>query len=162
FDGGGRGDARASRHVAIHQDVETRNALRLQPAGRAEHVQAARDVADPAPLARLPKRRGRLVEPYRHAVAKQRAHGNPDLFLHLRCVSALSSIRNAARCVNDSSQRDFTRLESRDTMRTDREDHMTNEQALALFEEAGALLTGHFKLSSGLHSDRYLEKFRLV
>jgi orotate phosphoribosyltransferase len=39
---------------------------------------------------------------------------------------------------------------------------MTNEEALALFEKAGALLTGHFKLSSGLHSDQYLEKFRLV
>lgn len=39
---------------------------------------------------------------------------------------------------------------------------MTNEQALALFEQAGALLKGHFKLSSGLHSDQYLEKFRLA
>lgn len=39
---------------------------------------------------------------------------------------------------------------------------MTNNEALALFEQAGALLTGHFLLSSGLHSDRYLEKFRLV
>lgn len=38
---------------------------------------------------------------------------------------------------------------------------MTNEQALALFEEAGALLVGHFRLSSGLHSGRYLEKCRL-
>jgi orotate phosphoribosyltransferase len=39
---------------------------------------------------------------------------------------------------------------------------VTNDQALALFEEAGALLSGHFKLSSGLHSDQYLEKFRLA
>lgn len=39
---------------------------------------------------------------------------------------------------------------------------MTNEEALALFEQAGALLTGHFLLSSGLHSGQYLEKFRLV
>jgi orotate phosphoribosyltransferase len=39
---------------------------------------------------------------------------------------------------------------------------MTNDEAYALFEQAGALLTGHFLLSSGLHSDRYLEKFRLV
>jgi len=38
---------------------------------------------------------------------------------------------------------------------------MTNKQALALFEEAGALLDGHFQLSSGLHSGRYLEKCRL-
>src|SRR5258706_13666782 len=39
---------------------------------------------------------------------------------------------------------------------------LTNDQALELFVNAGALLTGHFKLSSGLHSDTYLEKFRLV
>jgi orotate phosphoribosyltransferase len=39
---------------------------------------------------------------------------------------------------------------------------MTNEEAKSLFEQAGALLTGHFKLSSGLHSGQYLEKFRLA
>ncbi len=39
---------------------------------------------------------------------------------------------------------------------------LTNEDTFALFERAGALIAGHFKLSSGLHSDRYLEKFRLV
>jgi|DewCreStandDraft_4_1066084.scaffolds.fasta_scaffold93873_2 orotate phosphoribosyltransferase len=39
---------------------------------------------------------------------------------------------------------------------------MTNEEALALFQQSGALLTGHFLLSSGLHSGEYLEKFRLV
>jgi orotate phosphoribosyltransferase len=33
---------------------------------------------------------------------------------------------------------------------------------MELFRKAGALLTGHFKLSSGLHSGEYLEKFRLV
>ncbi len=30
------------------------------------------------------------------------------------------------------------------------------------FEDTGALLTGHFKLSSGLHSDRYLQCARLL
>lgn len=30
------------------------------------------------------------------------------------------------------------------------------------FEEAGALLTGHFRLSSGLHADRYLQCARLL
>ena len=30
------------------------------------------------------------------------------------------------------------------------------------FEETGALLTGHFKLSSGLHSDRYLQCARVL
>ncbi len=39
---------------------------------------------------------------------------------------------------------------------------MNNDEALQLFERAGALLRGHFKLSSGLHSAEYLEKFRLV
>jgi orotate phosphoribosyltransferase len=39
---------------------------------------------------------------------------------------------------------------------------VTNDEALALFQEAGALLSGHFKLSSGLHSGEYLEKFRLA
>ena len=39
---------------------------------------------------------------------------------------------------------------------------MTNDQAHSLFREAGALLSGHFMLSSGKHSDAYLEKFRLI
>ncbi len=39
---------------------------------------------------------------------------------------------------------------------------MTNEEALSMFREAGALMGGHFLLSSGKHSDAYLEKFRLV
>lgn len=39
---------------------------------------------------------------------------------------------------------------------------MTSEQVLILFQEAGALLSGHFRLSSGMHSGQYLEKFRLM
>lgn len=35
-------------------------------------------------------------------------------------------------------------------------------QAAAYLERTGALLHGHFRLSSGLHSDRYVEKFRLL
>lgn len=35
---------------------------------------------------------------------------------------------------------------------------MNNEEALREFEEAGALQKGHFILSSGLHSDTYLNK----
>lgn len=31
-----------------------------------------------------------------------------------------------------------------------------------LLEEAGALLTGHFLLTSGLHSDKYIEKMRIL
>ena len=34
---------------------------------------------------------------------------------------------------------------------------MTDAQVLDLFRQSGALLEGHFKLSSGLHSDRYLQ-----
>ena len=34
---------------------------------------------------------------------------------------------------------------------------MTDTEVLDLFRQAGALLEGHFKLSSGLHSDRYLQ-----
>lgn len=34
---------------------------------------------------------------------------------------------------------------------------MTESEVLALFRQAGALLDGHFRLSSGLHSDRYLQ-----
>lgn len=33
---------------------------------------------------------------------------------------------------------------------------------LADFQDTGALLTGHFRLSSGLHSDRYLQCARLL
>lgn len=38
---------------------------------------------------------------------------------------------------------------------------MSNE-AERLLREAGALLEGHFQLSSGKHSPRYVEKFRLL
>lgn len=33
---------------------------------------------------------------------------------------------------------------------------------MAAFEEAGALLHGHFQLASGRHSDAYIEKFNLL
>ena len=33
---------------------------------------------------------------------------------------------------------------------------------LKLLEDCGAMLEGHFRLTSGLHSDRYIEKFRLL
>lgn len=38
---------------------------------------------------------------------------------------------------------------------------MTKTEIERVFRECGALLTGHFLLSSGLHSDQYLEKFRV-
>lgn len=34
---------------------------------------------------------------------------------------------------------------------------MTEKEVLGLFEKYGALLKGHFKLSSGLHSEKYLQ-----
>src|SRR5215831_4432783 len=34
---------------------------------------------------------------------------------------------------------------------------MTDTEVLDLFRRSGALLEGHFRLSSGLHSDRYLQ-----
>ncbi|MFQ6007561.1 MAG: orotate phosphoribosyltransferase [Candidatus Zixiibacteriota bacterium] len=39
---------------------------------------------------------------------------------------------------------------------------MTQDEIIRLFEESGALLTGHFKLTSGRHSDVYYEKFTLL
>ena len=38
---------------------------------------------------------------------------------------------------------------------------MTPDEVLALLERRGAMLTGHFVLSSGLHSDRFIQKFRI-
>ena len=39
---------------------------------------------------------------------------------------------------------------------------MKSDEVLKLFEESGALLHGHFKLTSGRHSDVYYEKFALL
>jgi orotate phosphoribosyltransferase len=39
---------------------------------------------------------------------------------------------------------------------------MNNSEILKLFEDSGALLHGHFKLTSGRHSDVYYEKFKLL
>lgn len=38
---------------------------------------------------------------------------------------------------------------------------MTGEQLLERLRQRGALLSGHFRLSSGLHSDRFIQKFRI-
>jgi orotate phosphoribosyltransferase len=38
---------------------------------------------------------------------------------------------------------------------------MTSDAVLALLERRGAMLSGHFRLSSGLHSDRFIQKFRI-
>ncbi|MDD5766550.1 MAG: orotate phosphoribosyltransferase [Candidatus Marinimicrobia bacterium] len=39
---------------------------------------------------------------------------------------------------------------------------MTVESYENILKESGAVLTGHFLLTSGLHSDTYVEKFRLL
>ena len=41
--------------------------------------------------------------------------------------------------------------------RTSKRDLMDQDQILAMFRKSGALLEGHFRLTSGLHSDRYLQ-----
>ena len=38
---------------------------------------------------------------------------------------------------------------------------MTSAEVVALLERRGAMLSGHFVLSSGLHSDRFIQKFRI-
>lgn len=38
----------------------------------------------------------------------------------------------------------------------------TARDAMALLEEAGAVLRGHFQYASGRHGDTYIEKFRLL
>ncbi|MEE9348199.1 MAG: orotate phosphoribosyltransferase [Robiginitomaculum sp.] len=43
-------------------------------------------------------------------------------------------------------------------MRTFKKKHMTTDEVLAIFKEAGALLEGHFILSSGLRSPVFLQK----
>jgi orotate phosphoribosyltransferase len=47
-----------------------------------------------------------------------------------------------------------------ETVMTDQ--RLTEEQVLKLFTESGALLNGHFKLTSGRHSDVYYEKFEVL
>jgi len=39
---------------------------------------------------------------------------------------------------------------------------LSPEDLIALFEQKGALFTGHFRLSSGLHSDRYLQCAKIL
>lgn len=39
---------------------------------------------------------------------------------------------------------------------------LTDEKVLQIFKDSGALLHGHFKLTSGLHSDTYFEKFQVL
>ena len=39
---------------------------------------------------------------------------------------------------------------------------LSNDQVLQIFKDSGALLEGHFKLTSGLHSGQYLEKFQVL
>jgi len=39
---------------------------------------------------------------------------------------------------------------------------VTNEEILQIFYDSGAMLQGHFKLTSGRHSDVYFEKFTIL
>jgi len=40
--------------------------------------------------------------------------------------------------------------------------NMTEQEILQIFKDAGALLDGHFVLTSGNHSPHYIEKFRVL
>ena len=40
--------------------------------------------------------------------------------------------------------------------------NLTDSDVLQIFEQSGALLNGHFVLTSGKHSDRYFEKFNVL
>ena len=39
---------------------------------------------------------------------------------------------------------------------------LSQDQVLQIFKDSKALLTGHFKLTSGMHSDTYFEKFQVL
>lgn len=41
-------------------------------------------------------------------------------------------------------------------------ERLTDSDVMKMFEESGALLYGHFVLTSGKHSDRYFEKFNVL
>lgn len=41
-------------------------------------------------------------------------------------------------------------------------DNVYTESVIEILEESGALLAGHFKLTSGLHSNRYIEKIKVI
>jgi len=43
-----------------------------------------------------------------------------------------------------------------------KKDNMQKQEILAIYEQAGALLSGHFILSSGRHSDRYLQSAKVL
>ena len=39
---------------------------------------------------------------------------------------------------------------------------MKSDEVLDLLKWSGAIMSGHFRLTSGKHSNRYIEKFRLL
>ena len=41
-------------------------------------------------------------------------------------------------------------------------ERLTDDDVMRIFEESGALLSGHFTLTSGKHSDTYFEKFNVL
>src|SRR6266851_680683 len=72
-----------------------------------------------------------------------------------RPSSADASSRAKRTRPTDSSSPTRWRADSRELPRN--EDRMTEKETLALYEKTGALLRGHFRLTSGLHSDVYLQ-----
>ncbi len=39
---------------------------------------------------------------------------------------------------------------------------LSDQEVMGMFKDAGALLTGHFRLTSGMHSGTYFEKFQVL
>ena len=50
----------------------------------------------------------------------------------------------------------------RESVAPEHEDPQTAARVEAIFREAGAYREGHFKLKSGRHADRYIEKFQVL
>src|SRR5437016_1980046 len=74
----------------------------------------------------------------------------------IRCHSSADASTGAKRTrPADSSSPTPWRADRRELTRN--EDRMTEKETLALYEKTGALLRGHFRLTSGLHSDLYLQ-----
>src|SRR4030042_5323972 len=55
-----------------------------------------------------------------------------------------------------------TKLDRRRQKKEERMNQANKNEILSLFKDADALLQGHFKLTSGKHSEWYFEKIRLI
>ncbi|MFA5499066.1 MAG: orotate phosphoribosyltransferase [Candidatus Cloacimonadia bacterium] len=75
----------------------------------------------------------------------------------------LSSVVRGIKLI--TREKDFAQAEELLQSIADNVDENQNFEAeyiTGILEESGALLNGHFKLTSGLHSDRYIEKIKVI